>query len=387
MRKPLTSLRALVVFTVFIAHTRFLFLDTPFHNFHETYFINGEICVTFFFVLSGLSFSLGYGDRFETLSPADWGSFVWKRFKKLYPLYLLTNLVMLTWYALTARDTGQYLSEQALNIVRMVTLTQSVTTMLGSSQLFNGASWFLSTLMVLYLVAPLLLYLNRLVRHRPQATVVILVLAILIRCIIGICLTYGGVAEPLRSELDYSHPAGRMFQFVAGIMLGNLIVQAERGEGPISLSTDFAFSTGLEIASLVLWFACYLFAVPLAARLAPADAPFAFRFVASYPVHFMVSCLVCWVFANNAGAVSRLLSAQLPVELGKASFEFFLIHWLVIHTLGAILMTMEPRIPFKAIVPIVFVVSLALALLWRRLGEIMHKPFADLESDNAQNPA
>ena len=387
LRKPLTSLRAFVVFFVFITHLRFLYQGADILDFHETYMGNGDACVTFFFVLSGLSFSLGYGDGFKPLRLRDWGAFIWRRLKKTYPLYIVTVIIMVVWGAIELPDFNVYLRDQTFHLALAATLTQTWNPELNTSMIFNGAAWYLSCIFAIYLVTPLLLRLNHFVRRRPWACRIILVLALVAHFVFEQHLVYGGFTDLMRSELGYFHPAGRVVQFIAGIMLGNLVLAAERGEGAIALADDPVLAGGLEFAALLAWLASFMFTTPLARELVPKGAPLGFQYLISYPIHFLVACLLVWVFAQRSGGVSRFLSAKPFVELGTISFEFFLIHWVIIHVLGARLIGADPSAHLALLVVFIFFASLAFSVMWHWLGEIMHKPFADLEPKTAQNPA
>ena len=379
MRKPLTSLRAFVVFFVFITHLRFLYQGADILDFHEAYMGNGDICVTFFFVLSGLVFSLGYGERFKRLSLRDWAGFVWKRLKKLYPLYIVTILVMLAWDAVNYPNLALYLRGQARDLLLAVTLTQTYFPWIGTSMIYNGAAWFLSAMFAIYLVTPLLLRLNCFVRNRPWASCLVLALAIAGHCAYQTYLVYGGFSDLMRSELGYFNPAGRVIQFVAGIMLGNLVLMAEDGKRVVSLKDDPVLAGGLEFAAVLLWLGAFVFMPTIARELVPEGAPIGFQYLISYPVHLLTSCFLVWVFAQGAGGVSHALSARPLVELGKVSYEFFLIHWVVIHALGIRLVGADPNAHLAFLVVFMLVASLAFAVLWHWLGTVLQRPWFDSE--------
>ena len=371
LRKPLTSLRAFAVFFVFVTHLRFLYAGASFFDFHETYMGNGDICVTFFFVLSGLVFSLGYGDRFERLTLRDWGSFILRRLKKTYPLYITTVLIMLSWQAIGFPNFTLYVRGEAFRLALAATLTQTFNPTLGTSMIYNAAGWYLSAAFGIYLVTPLLLRLNHFVRERPWATRVLLVLAFAAHAAYEAHLVFGGYSEIVRSELGYFHPAGRVIQFIAGIMLGNLVLQAERGMRAVPLRDDPVVAGGLELAALILWVAAFVSMPSLARLCVYKGAPLGFEYVVSYPVHLLVSAFLVWVFAHGAGAVSRVLSARLPVELGKVSFEFFLIHWVIIHIFGSYLVGAEFSLRILFIEAFMLMASLAFSVLWHWLGELI----------------
>ena len=80
--KSLTALRFLFFLFVFFSH----------------YIVDGKrilpnggsFAVVFFFMLSGFSLSLGYGNRIETIG---YGTFIYKRLLVLWPMHVVTLLI------------------------------------------------------------------------------------------------------------------------------------------------------------------------------------------------------------------------------------------------------------------------------------------------------
>ena len=94
MIKPLTSIRFYVMITIFLSHLTFLCSSDTGRYVYENFLRNGSIGVTLFFVLSGFVISIGYGEKFKEYGVKDYILFQKKRIVKIYPLYLVTMIIM-----------------------------------------------------------------------------------------------------------------------------------------------------------------------------------------------------------------------------------------------------------------------------------------------------
>jgi len=111
--------------------------------------------VDLFFVISGFVMGFVYDGRIER--PRDYGSFMWKRIARLYPLHLVVYALNVVVWAvlLTQRDSDTAPSFSADCMVAGALLVQSVYDCGGYS--FNGVTWSISVEMVMYLLLPLLI--------------------------------------------------------------------------------------------------------------------------------------------------------------------------------------------------------------------------------------
>lgn len=86
MIETLQSLRFIFMMMIFMSH--FAYRDIG------AFDAGGDCGVSFFFLLSGFVCSWGYGGKIEN-GTFHYGRFLWKRFKKLYPLHLICLLFFL----------------------------------------------------------------------------------------------------------------------------------------------------------------------------------------------------------------------------------------------------------------------------------------------------
>ena len=169
----LDILRGLAAITVVIFHYKHFLLISdaagfdyghmPFHTVLMPLYVYGQFFVELFFAISGYVFFWLYAQAVETHRTGPWSFFV-ARFARLYPLYLVTLLIVA---ALQALYRGQYGADfiykgdtLAAFVLNLLMVQQWVP---GALQSFNGPAWSISVEVFLYAVFFLLCWfrLNR----------------------------------------------------------------------------------------------------------------------------------------------------------------------------------------------------------------------------------
>jgi peptidoglycan/LPS O-acetylase OafA/YrhL len=132
--------------------------------FHYTHYIGqhdwfkGYLAVDLFFVLSGFVITVAYQTRIDSASL--YGTFLKKRFARLYPLHLLTLLLYLTIGFAASRGMLHLDNSSKYNLHEFssnLTLTHAWGFAHGFS--FNTVSWSISAEFAAYLLFPLILWL------------------------------------------------------------------------------------------------------------------------------------------------------------------------------------------------------------------------------------
>ena len=136
----LQFLRFWAFFNVFVCHgEQWLFFKYPTSH-------CSTAAVSFFFMLSGLVTALASFNKDIRLSWREEGKYLWRKVKKIYPLYLFTTLYLFLYTnteSLTALFDVQRFPGQ---LVRNLLLVQSWSAEGAFS--YNGVGWFLSTLIL-----------------------------------------------------------------------------------------------------------------------------------------------------------------------------------------------------------------------------------------------
>ena len=295
------ALRALAFAGVFIGH----------------FFICGwsHIAVSTFFVLSGFLLTIKTPNDYETCSFATSFKKAVKRISKLYPVHIVTMLMMLPcmiWQdkVLQTFDPVKYIKQVVLNIFVVSSLYPSAD--IASS--LNRVAWFLSSLFVLYIIFP---YLYRLLNRIKgvHSHVLIILISIAVQTMI-VYLIFGGIYdENLLVYLTHISPFYRIFDMVCGISLG-LIIRRIPGEKELGKVT----AAVIEIAVFLF----FLFQVYLTDSGATSIYLYRAPFCPAMGVIFTL------LFYRKKGPVTKLLTNRLTVFVGNMSGYAYLIHFPVI---------------------------------------------------------
>ncbi|MBP3756427.1 MAG: acyltransferase [Prevotella sp.] len=276
MIATLQSLRFVFVLLIFLSHFTY-------GNF-QALDAGGDCGVAFFFLLSGFTLSLGYGESLCNGS-FRYKAFLCRRLRKIYPLHLLCLLFFLL------------VSGSPINgrVVLNALLLQSWIPDANYYFSCNSVSWFLSTLLFCYLLFPLAW------RYASKKELAVVLVAYVVVC----CMVpYNQV-----NAILYVHPLVRFVDFYMGIVLYRLY-------------SRYAATTVLP--SWVEWALVFLLLLSLAVY-SVFDAKFR-----NAPMYWLVLIPFVWVFAQAKGSVSRLLSTRPMLWLGSLSMPFFLTHQMLL---------------------------------------------------------
>lgn len=304
----LQLLRFLAFFCVFVGHAEvWLFFPFPSAN-------CDTVAVAFFFLLSG--FVTGYSayGKEIRLSAKVYASGIWKKIRRIYPLYFFTTLVFVLGSDLLAQIAAGEINETVLRLMKNLLLIQ--TWFPEDPMSFNGLGWYVSALMFLNLFSlPTVFLFSKISRHPKRFYLFSGI----------ICLTLFATAVycylTKTWNLSYWHyvfPPARSGEFIGGVALGYWvsIIQPHISFGKIE---KWLF-TVLEIGALVFWFRCmYYFGSPWRVRILNWIFP-----------HF----ILLTVFTLGRGWVSDLFRRHPLVRLGDISFECYLIHNILVKNLN-----------------------------------------------------
>ncbi len=259
----------------------------------------GYLGVDLFFVLSGFILSHVYGDSLARPDLASYLTFLKVRLARIYPVHLLTLLVLALVVIFVPHFTAPYHDPaRAFGLPGFVASLFLVQTWgFAPGSMWNGPSWSLSAEWLAYLVFPFLLVpLGRLVSPWRAALTAVVVLVVL-TAILSV-LHY--------REFDAATRAG-MVRMAAEFTIGCLVYRVFRSGAAIGI--------GLVTAAWVV-----LLVVGLAAEPSLwADC-------------VVVACfgLTVWLGAQPTGPVAWGLSRAPIVFLGEISYSLYMTHWIVL---------------------------------------------------------
>lgn len=209
----LQFLRFWAFFNVFVCHgEQWMFFKYPTSH-------CSTAAVSFFFMLSGLVMALASFNKDIRLSWREEGKYLWRKVKKIYPLYLFTTLYLFLYTnteSLTALFDVQRFPGQ---LVRNLLLVQSWSAEGAFS--YNGVGWFLSTLMFLSVFnLPVMFLLNK-INRRPKG---LLLLSGALAGTLFLTAVYCYLTKNLDMDYwQYIFPPARMGEYLGGMLLGMLV--------------------------------------------------------------------------------------------------------------------------------------------------------------------
>jgi peptidoglycan/LPS O-acetylase OafA/YrhL len=302
--------------------------------------------MTLFFVLSGFVIHYNYGTALPR--PGGVRAFFVARFARLYPLYILLFLFDFAYTAFTARNACGLAGtphEQWVGFVFYLTLTQSWfyaaicrTALAYQYGPVSSVTWSISVEMFFYLVyvvAALLI-----ARYRWSARTLIGIAAaaygvtVVYFLLCGhheqdinrigtamfgpVASTESGYEYSLLRWLFYFNPAARLAEFLAGLAAAQLYLTRQRAATPTPAGAP-ALTLAAILATLLLHLWVY-------AAIAPTNG--AIGRIAS-PLYGPLVAVTMYCIARYDTPWSRLLSHDVPVQFGQASYSIYLLHEIV----------------------------------------------------------
>jgi peptidoglycan/LPS O-acetylase OafA/YrhL len=285
---------------------------------HDSAFVQGSwLFVDFFFVLSGFVIALVYLDQID--SAVSFKAFVIRRFGRLWPLHAFVLLLYIVSEAIkvVAQKAGLPVHVTAFTgstSVGAIGANLMLVHSLGLGNVFtwNHPSWSISVEFYTYLIFALLCISVRRWMKTAAVTLIGISIAVLLLC----------GTQYLGASLDLG-----IFRCCYGFFVGVLTFfgyRAVRRRGG-RLLTASALEIGILIA--VVLFISGAHDGPLT-MIAP-----------------IIFGSVVFVFAFEAGAVSRLLQRPIFVWLGDRSYAIYMIHFLVGDTIVRVLLSAAAATP------------------------------------------
>ena len=280
--------------------------------------------MVFFFILSG--FLTGYGKYGETveLSLRSIFTYVWRKLKKFYPLYLFSVLAQVVFTSIPWHIANFEFAEAVPDILVVLKHALLLQAWIPHGYFaYIGGSWFLSAILFLYAITlPLLTVINSIKGDFKSRFKKLLPL-------LAVCLVYS-IAFNLfgaRRNLEFfTHvlPLLRIGEYFAGMILGQLVRQylCEKPGFPAEKKKIISI---LEIAALT-------FSTLLAVVFAPKG-----DFWYSRDVYWIIpNMILITVFSFGAGPVSALFKNRYLVFLGDIAFECYILHTLILSLYHAV---------------------------------------------------
>jgi peptidoglycan/LPS O-acetylase OafA/YrhL len=348
---PLTGLRFVAAFSVVLAHGVSTILPIEETSFGPVYWLRqaSGFGMTLFFVLSGFVIHYNYRMLATGAGKEGLGAFLWARFARLYPLFILTLLLNILvssrFLRLLAGDSDSFAGLLSA-LPYFLVFTQSwfympvdgvplISAIGGGSPM----TWSISTEWFFYLAYPSIALLLVRMRSSWQTALTIIVwcglwitLASALYEASGILDGWAGAWWPLHGTpeqnqqdsfsrwLLYLSPYVRIGEFVLGCLIAELFLQ---------LSSRGAAAAERALGLVLLILACLSVPVITYLNYDPAAGIAFFRRLNMNFALAPSAALIIFAVVRWHTPVSRLLASRPLVALGEASYSIYLIHYVV----------------------------------------------------------
>lgn len=324
---PLTSLRFITAFYVFLFHLERYWLLVPSGDFAH-FLMKGSCGMSMFFILSG--FVLSY--RFHN-GITNYKNYAFGRFARIYPAYFLAALVTLPWLFISVGpyDTDLILRYGFIILLNILMLQAWI------PQIFPvwniGSSWSICVEAFFYALFPF--FINY-IKNLSNKTLYL--------GLIGLYLTtsFPGISfilfdKDATSLVFYSFPIFRVSEFLIGVISGLLFARGYRFSWP-------------NLCSLISASLLYIYL---------GQGPnWNFVAIAHHFVTIPLFALLLFSVASlSSGWLYRLLANRLLVYLGRISYSFYSFQTLILLFLLTKHNALISRVPLMANVYVLSCVS------------------------------
>lgn len=311
----LDTLRLFAMIVVFSTHCYFMEESPSTKVIYERWFQFSGIGVEFFIIVSG--FFSAY-----TYKTVPLKTYMSKKIKRIIPTHwfcLIISMYLIGLHKSTSIGVSTPLSFLCLN------------TLIPRWGCANLASWTISTLMVLYVLTPVLIkYLSKIPKHWLLfTTLVIAALSMLLNMTL-----YDPKNETMFWFL-YISPYFRIVTYSIGILLGLYVKGA-------SIHSKDSISLKISLIEIAFYILMGMFIYEL-----HKEAGYWY----TIPIILLILLSV-----NGSGIISHLLKEKHVVRLAKYSFSFYLIHYPILITVRYIIEKLE--ITNSTIILLILLVSL-----------------------------
>lgn len=269
--------------------------------FHASLLPNGIFPVTFFFILSGFVLYLNYSTKINSSSILE--NFKWgiNKIKKMYPIHIIALIIsiIIRWDWIVTQPFRELNFKAIINI----TLMQGIVVISDYSLTFNGASWYLSILFICYLFIPFFIIKIRNIDKNKLGIISVWIFQLIICSILPKVSKY-------HMDILYISPFIRIMDVIMGMLLAKMYLERDN-EKKINYNL-------WEFGCILLFGITYVFSFILPGQFT--------RGVIYSPVFILGIYFVSF----EKGWISNFLCNNVFQNLASISFEFYMIHELMI---------------------------------------------------------
>lgn len=305
-----TGLRFIWAITIIICHIYLVYqAECQSMGIGFDFLTHGAWGVCSFLVLSGFLVCMHHENKYDDNSSkllSEGFEFAIKHAKKWYALYMICMIPPLAFLVLNLFihfDIKGFL-DLIVQVIMNVFLIQAWIP--GREYSINGVSWYLSCITALYITVPFLLKINNKIKNNKKICAVGIFI-----CFIAVFLC-GDILKIL-----YNHPIYRIFQFVIGMLLYDIIKDIK----------EIKYEKASLAIAVLINIVAYFVLFPKVTALLDT-------------ISVMVIVGVLYFIKDD-----NLFTKRWMLEGGKKSLELFLMHYPIVTLGGAILKRIFPQTP------------------------------------------
>lgn len=301
--EALSGIRFIAAMGVVIHH----FISPYFKEFGPSYLYNltfsGHFAVQFFFILSGFVLQIGWSRKLS--EDKNVYKFYFKRLIRVYPLYLFSLFISINIAFNIIRDASTVL-DGILRILSVLTMTQSIFP--STKMLWNFPAWFLTPLMFSYLLFPFIS--KQFKRNTVRHLILFWILTSIIIVLKSIVREFFDPNNQCIIMLFQFSPIFPIFDFILGVIIGEIFIEhrlilKDKIDKILSKFNIFGFS--IIFALLII---CLLN-----------------NFYLKESIVTILFSLLIFFLAFTKGPLQKQLCSPLLLNLSKASYAMYIIHY------------------------------------------------------------
>ena len=323
-----------------ISSLRFIFIIAIFLHHTVAYTGGGYLGVEFFFILGGFVMTLGYKDKVQE-SNFSYKSFMLKRAAKYYPLHWLCLAAILVLLLLT----GGFGKDKLGTLMLNAALLQSWVPAKPVYFSFNAPSWYLSDMLFLVAMFPLLIKgITAMLKSKLWTAV------FLIALFSAYFALFIALGEEQRHFWLYINPLVRLMDYILGILSAFLFLSLK--------GKDIRPSSAVPLKILMYGILCLLIFMSV---VLPT------RYLMCSPVFAPLICALLVLVSLEPVGGRSIFSWKPLVFLGGFSFEIYMIHGVCLRYFDFIKNNYTGVDDKLLYVPVYLVLTLLLAIACRKL--------------------
>jgi len=334
----ITGLKILLLLAIFIWHCGILKAPDVGARACELLFICSGFCMAYNY----------YQKKFEgTIYEAT--QFTLKRLKKFYILYIITMILAIIYsvFCKGYRIDGNLIAKTILNVLLLQPWWKLET--------FNGASWFIAVLTFCYFCTPFIFsILKKYSKQRNWIFFIILSIRLLIE--------FGYTHCPSIIYFSmHTYPIVRMLEYFLACIIGIFFLEIAENQEEKNQKGKII----IAISEIIVVFA-YLFFVIY------------YNNVLYRGIFVLLGLGLVFIIALENGIISKILSNKCILWLAKYEMEIFLLHQVVINFIE------ELGIYRWNLVFISFVITLVLAITYKKLNKLLIERYQKIDDKNQE---